>query len=183
MRTERLMGVVLVFRDITEHKQAEAEEERLLAELAEEKTRWQTTVENMLDPVTLCDAEGRATYMNPAYEQLIKRSIAQGLTIEDHPEYYQLYRPDGTLFPAEELPLQKAARTGENVRNVELIQRSANGREFAAIFSAAPLRNAEGKVTGAVAIGHDITELKRTEKALKNAYADLEERVQERTMN
>jgi PAS domain S-box-containing protein len=177
----KTLGFVLVFRDITDHKQAEAEEERLLAELAEERTRWQTTVENMLDPVTLCDAEGRATYMNPAYEQLIKRSIAQGLTIEDHPEYYQLYRPDGTLFPAEELPLQKAARTGENVRNVELIQRSANGQEFAAIFSAAPLRNEEGKVTGAVAIGHDMTELKRTEKALKNAYADLEERVKERT--
>jgi signal transduction histidine kinase/CheY-like chemotaxis protein len=155
--------------------------EKRTQELSAERARWQATVENMLDPVTVCDAEGRATYMNRAYQRLIERPVAQDLAMEAHPDYYELYYPDGTLFPAMELPLQKAARTGEDVRDVELIQRSANGREFTAIFSAAPLRDGEGKVTGAVAVGRDITEQRRIERALKETLDELESRVQERT--
>jgi two-component system, cell cycle sensor histidine kinase and response regulator CckA len=174
-------GVVLVFRDIIERRRAEADKERLLAELAAERARWQAAVENLLDPVTVCDAEGRATYMNRAYQQLIERPIAGDLVMEAHPDYYQLYRPDGTPFPAEDLPLQKAARTGEDVRDVELIQRSASGREFTAIFSAAPLRDGDGHVTGAVAVGRDITERKRMDEELRKSRDELELRVQERT--
>jgi len=155
--------------------------EKRARELSTERARWQATVENMLDPVTVCDAEGRATYMNRAYQRLIERPIAQDLAVESHPDYYQLYYPDGPLFPVEQLPLQKAARAGEDVRDVELIQRSASGREFTAIFSAAPLRDAGGNVTGAVAVGRDITEQRRVEQALKETLDELESRVQERT--
>ena len=155
--------------------------EKRTQELSAERARWQATVESMLDPVTVCDAEGRATYMNRAYQRLIARPIAQDLAVESHPDYYQIYYPDGTLFPAEQLPLQKAARTGVDVRDVELIQRSASGREFAAIFSAAPLRDTEGNVTGAVAVGRDVTEQRRVERALKETLEELESRVQERT--
>ena len=171
-----------VVEDITLRKQTEMDKERLLAELTTERARWQATVESMLDPVTVCDAEGRATYMNRAYQGLIQMPMAKGLPMEAHPDYYQIYRPDGTLFPPEELPLQKAARRGEDVRDVELIQRSAEGREFTAIFSAAPLRDAEGRVTGAVAVGRDISEQRRVERALKKTLDELELRVQERTV-
>ena len=176
-----IVGLRGTVQDISERKQAEEEKERLFAELSAERARWQATVENMLDPVTVCDAEGRATYMNRAYQKLIERPIAKNLGVEAHPDYYQLYRPDGTRFPAEELPLQKAARTGEDVRDVELIQRSAGGREFTAIFSAAPLRDPTGRVTGAVAVGRDITEQRRVERVLKDTLDELESRVQERT--
>ena len=178
---ERPRYHVAVIEDITLRKQAEMDKERLLAELSTERARWRATVENMLDPVTVCDAQGRATYMNRAYERLMERPIAEGLPMETHPDYYQIYRPDGTPFPAEELPLQKAARTGEDVRDVELIQRSATGREFTAVFSAAPLRDAEGCVTGAVAVGRDISEQRRVERALNKTLDELESRVRERT--
>ena len=179
---ERPRYHVAVIEDITLRKQAEMDKERLLAELSTERARWRATVENMLDPVTVCDAQGRATYMNRAYERLMERPIAEGLPMETHPDYYQIYRPDGTPFPAEELPLQKAARTGEDVRDVELIQRSATGREFTAVFSAAPLRDAEGCVTGAVAVGRDISEQRRVERALNKTLDELESRVRERTV-
>jgi signal transduction histidine kinase/ActR/RegA family two-component response regulator len=167
--------------EILERKRAEADKEHLLTELSTEKALWQATVENMLDPVTLCDAEGRVTYINRAYHQLIERPIATNLPAEEHPEYYQLYRTDGTLFPVDELPLQKATRTGEEVRDIEIVQHSSTGKEFRAIFSAAPLRNAEQKVLGAVAVGHDVTEQRRIEQALKKTLDELETRVQERT--
>ncbi len=156
-------------RDITERKIAELEKERLLAELALEKTRWAATVDNMLDLVTVCDAQGGVTYINPAYHCLIERSLADELPLEGHPEYYQLYRPDGTFFPAEDLPLQKAALTGGDVHDVEIIHRSSNGSEFTAIFSASPLKSSDGSVIGAVAVGHDITEKKKAEEELRRS--------------
>jgi PAS domain S-box-containing protein len=160
-------ALVGIRRDATERKMGELEKERLLADLALEKTRWKATVENMIDPVTVCDAQGRVTYINPAYLRMIKRPLADGLSMDGHPEYYQIYQPDGTLIPAKDLPLQKAALTGEVVHNVELIQRSNDGSEFTAIFSASPLRDATGRINGAVAVGHDITEKKKAEEQLR----------------
>ena len=108
-------GMSVYFEDITERKRAEEERERLLSDLAAEKARWQATVENMLDLVTVCDAGGSVTYINPAYLRLIGRPVVEGLAVEEHPGYYQIYRADGTLFTPEDLPLQKAAITGEEV--------------------------------------------------------------------
>lgn len=165
-------------RDITERKQAEEERERLLRRLEAEKTRWETTVESMLDPVTVCDTGGRATYMNAAYSRLISRQIQPGLGLENHAAHYQLYHPDGTLFDSRDLPLQRAALQDEEVRNVEIVQGTGKGEKVIFIWSAAPLHDAGGHVTGAVAVGHDITELRRTEEALRR-YQLLAERARD----
>ena len=165
-------------RDITERKQAEEERERLLRRLEAEKTRWETTVESMLDPVTVCDTKGRATYMNAAYSRLVSRQIQAGLGLENHAAHYQLYHPDGTLFDSRDLPLQRAALQDEEVRNVEIVQCTGKGEKVIFIWNAAPLHDAEGHVTGAVAVGHDITKLRRTEEALRR-YQLLADRARD----
>ncbi len=164
--------------DITERKWAEAERERLIKQLETEKVRWQATVESMLDPVTTCDAEGRATYMNAAYSRLVERDIREGLDLEDHAVHYQLYRPDGCLFETRDLPLQRAALSGEEVRNVEVMQRTPSGGERITIWNAAPLHDVEGRLAGAVAVGRDITEQRRAEENLKR-YQLLAERARD----
>lgn len=179
--TEKGYMFCSILRDITSRKKAEEEREHLISDLATEKALWQTTVENMLNLVTACDAEGLVTYINPAYLQLIERPMAEGISIEEHPDYYQLFGTDGTLFSPEDLPLQRAALTGQKVRNLEIIHRSASGCEFTTIFSAAPLYDAAGRLIGAVAVGHDITEQRRAEQELRRARNELELRVQERT--
>jgi len=150
-------------QDITERKQAEQEREALLAQLEAEKLRWQATVESMLDPVTVCDAEGHATYMNAAYSRMVERNIQSDLELGEHSNYYQLYRPDGTIFAPDELPLQHAALYNEPAQNVEIVQRDPAGGEHIAIWNAAPLRDPQGRVTGAVAVGRDVTEQRKAE--------------------
>jgi len=94
--------------------------ERLRTEAEYERRRWQATVNNMLDSVTTSDAEGHATYMNEAYFRLLGLPIKAGLPVSEHPRYYRLCHPDGTLFRAEDLPLQRAALRNEQARGVKL---------------------------------------------------------------
>ena len=165
--------LVRCLRYAVERKRAEVEREALLRQLETERARWQTTVDSMLDPVTTCDAAGRATYMNAAYSRLIGREIEASLAMESHAAHYALYHPDGRPFESQDLPLQQAALTGEEVRNVELIQRSSRGEEIVLRVNASPLRAAGGRITGAVAVCRDITTERRAQEALR----DSEERL------
>jgi signal transduction histidine kinase len=56
-----------------------------------------------------------------------------------------------------------------------------SGRRWIVEASGAPLRNAEGKVTGGVAVTLDITGRKRMEEELRKSRDELEIRVRERT--
>lgn len=160
-------------RQATAQRAEEVEAARRQADY--ERARWQATVESMLEPLTVCDARGQVTYVNPAYQRRIGYLVPPDLPLEEHPRYYQLYRPDGSLFPPEELPLQKAALTGQEVRDVEIVQRTADGQEFIGIFSAAPLRDSHGQIVGAVAVGHDITERKQAEAERERLLQQLRE--------
>ncbi|MDA8218353.1 MAG: PAS domain S-box protein, partial [Dehalococcoidales bacterium] len=170
-----LVGASTIASDITERKRAEAERERLLEQLQLERERWHATVESMPDLVAVADAQGRVTYINPAYSQHIGYLVDPNLPLEEHPKYYKLYRPDGTMFAPEDLPLQRAALTGEEVHDVEVVERTADGREFTGLFNAAPLHDAEGHVVGAVVVGQDITERKRAEEEREHLLARLQQ--------
>ncbi|MCL5958776.1 MAG: ATP-binding protein, partial [Chloroflexi bacterium] len=135
----------------------------------------QATVDNMLDLVTVCDATGRVTYINPAYTALVGRLVEPGLPLEEHPKYYQIFRSDGTLFAVEDLPLQRATLRDEEVRAVEIVHRATDGREITCVFNAAPLHDESGRVIGAVAVGHDITQQRRAEADRERLLRQVEQ--------
>src|SRR5512141_2564534 len=135
----------------------------------------------MLDLLTGCDAEGRVTYSSPAYTRLVVRAPAPDLPLEAHSDYYQLYHPDGTMFEPEDLPLQRAALTGEEVRDVEIVHRSADGREFIGVFSASPLRDSEGRIVGAVAVGRDVTAQRAATAERERLLSEVQRRAAELT--
>ena len=142
---------------------------RLLNQLDTERIRWQETVESMPDQVVVCDAEGRVIYMNAANYAVasrLNRPLQPDLNVDDHPAYYQLYRSDGTPFPADDFPLRQALSQNKEVRNIEIVQYSPDRKTHIALWNAAPLHDTEGRVTSAVAIGHEITELRRAEEEL-----------------
>jgi PAS domain S-box-containing protein len=75
---------------------------------------------------------------------------------------------DGAPLPVEQLPLQKAAATGEEVWGRELAIQFPDGRDpLHVLMNAVPLRDERGEVFGAVAAFVDITAQKMTAEALK----------------
>jgi PAS domain S-box-containing protein len=117
------------------------------------------------DGVGVVDENGEFLLHNPAARQL--------LGVDDdaeHPdgwqEHYGLFRPDGrTPFPQDELPLMRALR-GERTDAVEMVVRNAARPEGILIsVDGRPLDASAGQ-RGAVAVFHDITEIRRYETDL-----------------
>lgn len=92
----------------------------------------------------------------------------------------QLMRGGVELKP-EELPLQQAAYTGNEVRDVELDVGFSDGTVRNLFGHASPLRDESGELTGAVAAFVDITEQKRVQQQIEALNETLEQRVSERT--
>jgi signal transduction histidine kinase len=117
------------------------------------------------DGVGVVDADGAFLLHNPAAKQLL------GVAVDlDGPagwqEHYGLYRPDGhTPFPVDELPLVRGLH-GESSNGVEMIIRNeARPDGILVSVDGRPLDASAGQ-HGAVAVFHDITELRRYEADL-----------------
>jgi signal transduction histidine kinase len=117
------------------------------------------------DGVGVVDANGAFLLHNPAAKALL--GVEDDVSgPDDWQRHYGLFRPDGrTPFPVDEMPLVRALR-GESSDGVEMLVRNA-GRPDGILVSVdgRPLDPSAGQ-PGAVAVFHDITELRRYETDL-----------------
>jgi len=184
--------VVLVHDDITARKRAEEAllaahrelEERVAertAELARTNEFLHALLENVQDGIVACNAQGVLTLFNHVTREL------HGLPEEPIPagqwaERYRLYRPDGqTPMTKDDVPLYRALQ-GERVRDVEMVIVPEGLPPRTVVTSGQAFFDAGGEKLGAVVSMHDITQRKRAEEALRQAHAELERRVEERTL-
>lgn len=117
------------------------------------------------DGVGVVDENGAFLLHNPAAKALL--GVADHVEgPEGWQEHYGLFRPDGhTPFPVEEMPLVRALR-GEVSNGVEmLIRNDSRPDDILVSVDGRPLDPSAGQ-HGAVAVFHDITELRRYENDL-----------------
>ena len=148
--------LVAVVEDISERKQVEADRKRFEQELFEEKELAQVTLHSIGDAVITTDAAGRVQYCNPIAEQLTgwEADAAKGRPL------HKVFRivNETTREPAEN-PVERVLRDGYIVGLVNhtlLITR--DGSERSIDDSAAPIRNRDGQLIGAVLVFHDVTQ-------------------------
>jgi PAS domain S-box-containing protein len=60
-------------------------------------------------------------------------------------------------------------RRGERIEHYETRRRTKDGRTLHVSLNVSPIRDADGKITGASAIAHDVTELRRASEALRKS--------------
>jgi PAS domain S-box-containing protein len=141
--------------------------ERTNRELRDQQEWFRVTVSSISDAVITADAHGAVTFMNPVAEAMTGWGAQEAagaplssiLTIID----------DLTGNPVEH-PATRVLRDGQTVRlanHTSLVRRDGSIRAIE--DSAAPIRNRDGNLTGAVTVFHDVTAQRKAEVALSES--------------
>jgi len=156
-------ALCLVVTDLTDQKRSEEM-------LAEEKLTTQILYQ-AAEIFVVCDHQGRILRASQSTHWLLGRSPI----FQNFDEAFHLLYPDGT-------PFFLLSEAGDKVLHaVEVALKHGDKAAFSFLLSATALLKNEG-VLGIVVVMVDITERKKMEEALIRAHAQLEVRVQERTI-
>jgi PAS domain S-box-containing protein len=119
------------------------------------------------------DEAGRITFYNEAAAELWGCRPTLG---EDHwCGSWRLYLPDGTPLPHDRCPMAIALKENRPIRGWEAVAERPDGTRIPFIPYPTPLRDAEGRLTGAINVLVDITERKLAEQALRQRERELQE--------
>lgn len=122
-----------------------------------EKVRAQVTLESIGDGVITTDAEGRIVYMNPVAEQFTewKNDVARGQPLS---KVFKIFEEDSNRL--EEYPIHYCLKEGRIIRHdSHHLLMSHDGGKIEIQDSAAPIRDRDGTILGAVVVFHDVTEI------------------------
>jgi PAS domain S-box-containing protein len=171
----RLLGAVMVFRDITGRREVERERAaraRAARELA-------AIVESSDDAIVSKDLDGMITGWNRAAGQMYGYTPAEALG-----RSIRLIVPEDLL--GEEDGVLERVRRGERVDHFETRRRRKDGTTVPVSITVSPIRDDTGAVIGASKIARDITVRKHIEmerarllEAERTARRDLEVAVQQ----
>lgn len=171
-------AVIAIVRDITQRQLEQAERNLLLervtlegrraeqaaAEASRRASELDAVIDALDDAVNVYSTDGTLVRANPASIAMFGFD-SSGMKREALMERLRLRHPDGRLYTLAEIPSSRALK-GEPVRRERVLFTDGNGREHIALVSMTPLRQ-DGRVTGAVSIWQDITDLEQ-------AVADLD---------
>ncbi len=159
-------------REIAERKQAEEKLRRRTAELFEREEDLAITLRSIGDAMIATDTEGKITRLNPVAEQLtgwpLTEAAGKPLT-----EVFRIVNAQ-TRAPAPN-PIAKVLASGlvtGLANHTALIARDGTVRQIA--DSAAPIRDADGRLRGVVLIFHDVTAEYHIREVLQKQTDELE---------
>lgn len=173
------LQVAALFTNITEHKRAEDERERLLRALELERGRLATVFREA--PAAIATLRGPSHVFemaNPMYYQLAgKRELIGRTAREVFPEVVDqgfIDLLDGVYNSGESF-------VGRGIRIVLSNDSDGQQTEHYLDFVYQPLKDPDGAISGIFVHVVDVTEHKRTADALAKAHDEMERRVDERT--
>ncbi len=157
------LGLVSIFRDVTDLREANEELARNFiklqqaeAESRRERDRLDLIIENVGHPIVVCDSAGNFILFNRRAE----------LLFQENPSY-RSFAPAAVRTNAVKLTsfistLASAAETGRQAE-IELID-PEDGRALPMEITAREVLDATGQVTAVVSILHDLTEIRELER-------------------
>ena len=124
--------------------------------LSEHEQLWRAFANALPAAVYMTDAQGRISFYNEAAAELWGCHPQIGKA--EWCGSWRLYRPDGTVLPHDECPMAVTLKTGEPVRGVEAVAERPDGTRVPFMPYPTPLRDASGKLVGAVNMLIDLTD-------------------------
>ncbi len=147
---------------------ARLDAERLAAERDVDRRQLLTVLEQSPLGIVIAEApSGRFRFVNAKVAELFGEDLVLE-AIGDYSAAHRGFHPDGRVVQPQEWPLSRALR-GETVWNEVIeIERARTGQRLEISINAAPVRDAEGRITAGVAMFWDVTEERRAERQLRD---------------
>ena len=165
---ETLDGWEGVIEDITERRALGQDVRRSNGMLQALVTYLPTGVYFVQGPI------GQPVLVNQRARQLLgqREDLSAGITHLS--EAYRLFRPDGSIYPTDELPVAKALRLGTTSMANDIVVHRPDGRRVPLITWAAPVDwTGMGNPDAAVWVLEDLTALQQAETARRESEARL----------
>lgn len=172
------IGAVMALRDITTHRRLEVE---AMARAAESEA----IIETMVDGLIVYDIDGAVIRVNSSGRRHLGLDLdnahaespeAATIALASLSPQFTFYDSQGVVDVfGERWPAARVLR-GEaliGAQAVELTARLPGGRERLLNISGAPMRDAEGRLLGAVMLTRDVTELHALERRTQEALESL----------
>ncbi|MGA2893670.1 MAG: PAS domain S-box protein [Xanthobacteraceae bacterium] len=122
----------------------------------------------------VCRADSGLVRYNRRAVELWGRALPLGDPSEQHGSAFRRYNPDGEPLRFDSTPVARAMRSGETVIGAELVIERPDGSRVPVLMNVMPLKDASGRVEGAVCSFQELTERKRAEDALRASEAELQ---------
>ncbi|MBD2158953.1 PAS domain-containing protein [Leptolyngbya sp. FACHB-16] len=166
-------GLAVSFSDITARKQAEAEREHLLQDLATEQARFEAVLRQMPAGVIIAQSpSGQLILGNEQAEQIWRHPLLLADGINEYREY-RGFHADGRPYESEEWPLARSLMAGEVVTQEEIRFLRGDDTEGVMEVSSTPIYDRQGQIISGVVVFQDISDRKRIEEALRTSEERL----------
>ena len=153
-------------RKANEHLRNEIDERKAAEKtLQASEERHRSLLEASPDPIVVYDLKGRATYVNPAFEQTF------GWSNEELLDSQIDYVPDEN-WAETKAAIERMLR-GEKIQSFETRRLTKDGRVLDIQLSSSLLSSQEGEPAGNIVILRDITERRRMEETLESMRSKL----------
>jgi len=153
-------GIIWIIQDFTERKMAEEK-------LRKSEGLYHSLVETSQDLIWQCDAEGRYTYLNLAWGNILGYELDEMLG----KKFSDLQT---TASAARSLIEFNRLLEGNSVNNFETTHTGKSGNEIHLVFNALFMCDENGEIVGASGTAYDITQRKQIEEELRQAKAAAE---------
>lgn len=118
--------------------------------------------------ISIADAALNLTRVSRYGQELLGRSH-EGKSVNSIISKWNVYHADGkTPMAVDDLPLVRAVRKGELVRDVELVQTNERGESLPILCTAGPIRADDGSTLGGIVVWRSIAERKDYEEELRS---------------
>jgi PAS domain S-box-containing protein len=117
---------------------------------------------------------GRPILFNARARQLLGQREDASAGLEHLAEVYRLFKPDGTPYPLQELPVYQALHDGLTSMRDDIVVHRPDGRRIPLVTWAAPIDLVgQGRPDAAVWVFEDLSALRQAEAALRESEARL----------